>query len=779
MTDSSQANDDLNKKLASLEGVRASIGEEAYLVARAKILAQAGNVHPQAVGDTVLGDQNKVAIGQAEQSPVVAGNSNQIHIYYQAYRQVEGQPALSEAEFQQFLTNYLTWVSGYYDQARLFGLERLGVNENRPDRSLHHVFIPLALCRVMPPRQEEVDAYLQEAQDPHGLEQIKAYLRLVKQRRDAAEDLEWSKLFTAGARLAVIGGPGCGKSTLLNYLAVSLAEQILHGRPLPFELTQGKETPIPLIVALRGFREYQQLCRRSPEHNLVVHNAGTLAGYILYALNHYGGRMGNFTRDGFERLLLGGGCLVMLDGLDEVVDRKERGRVRQQAEDLANSYPGNLFLVTAREAGYQENAILSDRFTRLDVRPLAEEQIAQLVRNWCQQLYPTEVMERTEEITGAIREINARRADTDLPPLVTTPLLTTMIVGVKWSRTQLPRERAKLYDAAVEVMLQLQYTRDDAARDELVEYGGTLDDQREWLWTLAYEMQRGGRASAAITRERMEEILRDRLEAAALERFARAIHERGGVFEERAGLYQFAHLTFQEFLAARCLVDRRSGKNEIARYAGDPWWRETLLLAYGCAVSLAPGYAREFLEMLSNLPGEARLPGLELAAAAVLEIEKPNPELRDRQAARLAACLGDPALRAPGPLRGRAGRALAALGDPRAEVLAVEAMGFCFVPGGPFRMGSRESDAGASDDEYPQHEVRLPGYWMAQHPVTQAQYAAFVAEGGYQQARYWVEAQRDGYWTPRGFKGGWDNQRREHSHSYGGAFELPNHRWWG
>jgi hypothetical protein len=56
---------ELKDKLAKLEDLRAVLGEEAYLAARAQLLGQGG--------DTVLHDQNKAEIEKAEQSPVVVG----------------------------------------------------------------------------------------------------------------------------------------------------------------------------------------------------------------------------------------------------------------------------------------------------------------------------------------------------------------------------------------------------------------------------------------------------------------------------------------------------------------------------------------------------------------------------------------------------------------------------------------------------------------------------------------------------------------------------------
>ncbi len=49
------------------------------------------------------------------------------------------------------------------------------------------------------------------------------------------------------------------------------------------------------------------------------------------------------------------------------------------------------------------------------------------------------------------------------------------------------------------------------------------------------------------------------------------------------------------------------------------------------------------------------------------------------------------------------------------------------VPGGKFLMGAAKGEEGASDDEYPQHEVTVPEFWMGKVAVTQEQWAAVAA----------------------------------------------------
>ena len=85
-------------------------------------------------------------------------------------------------------------------------------------------------------------------------------------------------------------------------------------------------------------------------------------------------------------------------------------------------------------------------------------------------------------------------------------------------------------------------------------------------------------------------------------------------------------------------------------------------------------------------------------------------------------------------------RADLVLGAPRAGrgfVEPVTGMEFVWIPGGTFVMGSSLDAAGelnydrhADDDELPAHPVRLTSFWMSVYPVTNAQYARFIAETG-------------------------------------------------
>ena len=60
------------------------------------------------------------------------------------------------------------------------------------------------------------------------------------------------------------------------------------------------------------------------------------------------------------------------------------------------------------------------------------------------------------------------------------------------------------------------------------------------------------------------------------------------------------------------------------------------------------------------------------------------------------------------------------------------------IPAGEFLMGSDPSvDKDARDNEQPQHTLYLPDYYLAETPVTNAQYAAFVQATGHRQSYHW------------------------------------------
>lgn len=138
----------------------------------------------------------------------------------------------------------------------------------------------------------------------------------------------------------------------------------------------------------------------------------------------------------------------------------------------------------------------------------------------------------------------------------------------------------------------------------------------------------------------------------------------------------------------------------------------------------ARGYVRtvrdKVLDVLDRVPLEGRrLVADGFAFGMIVQHEQQHDET---MLATHQLRAGEPVLTAPPP--------------PPASVRVA---GEVVVPGGRFTMGT-STEPWALDNERPAHEVTVPGFAIDAAPVTNAQYAAFIADGGYDDPRWWTEA---------------------------------------
>ncbi len=105
--------------------------------------------------------------------------------------------------------------------------------------------------------------------------------------------------------------------------------------------------------------------------------------------------------------------------------------------------------------------------------------------------------------------------------------------------------------------------------------------------------------------------------------FLRLVENASGLLLEREnGVYSFAHLTFQEYLAAAFLVERRWGK-WLLKHIGMTWWQETIRLY--CAMADATSIIAECLK--EDRPSVSIV---ELAIYCDEEAREVQPKVRTR-----------------------------------------------------------------------------------------------------------------------------------------------------
>ncbi|MBK8988173.1 MAG: SUMF1/EgtB/PvdO family nonheme iron enzyme [Chloroflexi bacterium] len=699
------------------------------------------------------------------------GNQSVIHIIQQA-----GAPEPEREALRGQIGRYLAWVQDKYGTIELRGIKREG--QQVMQLALETVYVPLAATLY---RRQAMGSQ----RDEMSMEVEKPI------------DIAMQQLLGLDHRLIVTGGPGCGKTTVLLHIAWALAQALAGDDAALAERQLGLRgaLPLPIFIPLSTYALYlRELPRASDPQKR------TLAAYIShYLIESQAGF--DLPPDFFQQLLRQGEAVILLlDGLDEVPNEAERVRVRRAIEDLVTGRETMRVVVTCRTAAYQGRTALGKNFREVKVKPLAAEHIEALVTQAYRHIYRTDPLaqvKKSAELLAGIDHLESerRRLGEDVPRLVDSPLMVRLLLIVHYSeRRRLPEQRAELYMKATDAMLLPDYAPDEDVSEQIGRaVGGSMETHRDLMQHLAFHMhQKGEKQGREISEDGLREMMaQEPLYAGMVDDLITLTRMRGTLLEERMGMYRFLHLAFQEYLAARYLAEIVRGVGGVAAIAEfleqgpllDSWWREVALLTPGYLMVTSAPTAQLLLQRLAGLDKEAEarqltaemeLATVEIAATAFWEWGVPRPELQEAISQKLAGLLADQerASQSKPPQRAAGGVALARLGDPRQEVMDVDAMQFCYVPPGPFWMGSDEG----RDNEKPQHWVEMPHpYWLSRFPVTNAQYTQFIKEDGYMTERYWKEAKALGVWRRGKVKGLLKNEMRNQPVEANHPFDLPNH----
>jgi len=396
-----------------------------------------------------------------------------------------------------------------------------------------------------------------------------AVLQKKKERQSVGDVL------TDYPRLALLAPPGGGKSTLIKRLAVAYAD--------PARREQiGDDLPardwLPLFFRCRELRglargSFAELLDALAQREGVRQHAESFRPYV-------------------DRALLAGRVLLLVDGLDEISDPGDRAAFVCTLRTALQAYPGTALVAASREAGFRHVAAhLAAVCTRATLSPFDGDDIRRLSVAWHR-----EVVGDSEKVRADAEQLAATISRNDrIRRLAVNPLLLTTLLLVKRWVGSLPTRRAVLYDKAVEVLLMTWNTE---GHDPI-----PLEEALPQLCYVASTMMLDG--DQKISRPRLADLLQEAREAlptelgyvrGTVEEFIHRVEDRSSLLMmtghdvedgRLVEFFEFRHLTFQEFLTARAVVEgwyrgRKEGDTLVTAlepHFGEEKWREVIPLA--------------------------------------------------------------------------------------------------------------------------------------------------------------------------------------------------------
>lgn len=537
-------------------------------------------------------------------------------------------------------------------------------------------------------------------------------------------------------RMVLLGLPGTGKSTFVRYLALRMA-QVLCGDLPRLEQWAG-QVVLPVAISLGRFAE-------TLPAGVIQGTAAMLEEFLKATLENDGREASTFApfiMSFLEKV----GALVMFDGLDEVADLALRPVVVQAVEAFTEKYarnPNSRFLVTCRTYSYQDKRWQLTKWPVHELALLDQEQIEQFVRAWYDQhslLDPAGELEYTEKkgkLLSALQPGDRRR----LFQVAPYPIILT-IMAIVHASYELPDSRAQVYKQCVELLLEKWQTKRSIMgrvqnRSLLADLGIPATRLYQALYEIAYEAHLGsgsqdnpsaggslvtGKLVAGV----MQEYLQDEEKLGIFLHYCQSANGllmlQGTITPAGSDpnapprrVYTFPHLTFEEYLAGLHLEMKGADHiRHLLNQAFDRWVDVVKLLAeYLCFERADRDRMNGLLEALSepfpDNPTDKDWRPLWLAGELLTlyrrAIPKPSP-YQDGIIQKLNRLLEAGVL------------------SPRERADAADALDQLWQPDDLFDF------------------VEIPGptgsFHIAKYPVTNAQYARFLAPENFTNRELWV-----------------------------------------
>ncbi|MBC8393964.1 MAG: metallophosphoesterase, partial [Deltaproteobacteria bacterium] len=472
---------------------------------------------------------------------------------------------------------YFKWITdnyGHMDADKLYG------KGDAFPLSLPEIFIPLYTNE--PGKNAGKDPGLEERQRPVDVE----------------------ALIAKNDHLLIEGHAGSGKTTLLKHLTYCLARKSNDG----FQI-KGMDDFLPVLILLKDLNDF---FTRSEEKL----SSGTNAEDILiwYFRSIMGGVLSIET---LNKFLKAQKAVFLLDGLDELLPRY-RDTIANAFADLRVKNKGSKVVFTGRPHGIEGAAVKRFGDKHIAILALNMEQVKEFIRKWFAYLYPGSSGIGSKNAESMIGEVKTHPA---IEELIDNPLMLTAICILYHDGKELPGQRAELYKKFVDNLLYRRFDDSEMVHD--------------YLKTLAFKMHSEGiravdRAFAVgelkgVYKRKPEET-EENYKKRTNDTFE-DIEPKCGLLKFESGQFNFWHLTFQEFLTARHIMDNSTDFGKaISAYWDNDWYAEVIELYIGYLSIENKKWANQIIEQALETADPAPFDRWRLSARTLLDIHRDRRE---------------------------------------------------------------------------------------------------------------------------------------------------------